>query len=545
LRVFSFVIIWIVSFYSITVCAAELKFIGGSNSIESELSHIIENAAMKSPDSLSQFLVNEGYLDNEVIYNLEDDLLVINLGPKFSVGNFIVDSELEDTIPCHCLFNERIIDNAADSVLSSYQARGYYYTSISSEIFLANDTMLNVHFVLNTGPVVEISNIQISGLKRTDKNLIRRYIPAEEGDTLRPSLLTKTDALFKDLSFIRLLREPEVIPEPGYNTAIIQYSFAEKAPFYFEGSGGYIPENDGYFIWYLDFMARNLFGGGQRVDLMYDKREENNSVFKIAYGQPLFILGNGYGQLAAGVRDYRDRFYEFGIESSYRFLLNRDISLKWNLAWKNVEPANDAERHFQAYETAIGVQAGDIDNTRGESALALEWEIRYSGRHYDNADSVETIGRAFYNDTRNQLKFSIVYPVWGFLSDYHQLILGDVESSEEPLPLSEQFLFGGPTTLRGYRTDQFAANRFVILRNEWHFFFSRRNYIYPFLDGAWYERFEQVEEGRVEKVDDLNWGFGIGINLSSEDRNLRFTFAWEEGAPFDQPRLGIVLGSLF
>ena len=123
--------------------------------------------------------------------------------------------------------------------------------------------------------------------------------------------------------------------------------------------------------------------------------------------------------------------------------------------------------------------------------------------------------------------------------------IAHVSSSEKPLPISERFLFGGLSGLRGYRNDQFSARRLLIFELEPRLYFSLDNYFYPFADAAFYEYYNLNENGSLSEFDDFIWGYGFGFNLSSENRSFNIRLSWGEDSLFDQPRLNVVLSNNF
>ncbi|UCD94627.1 MAG: BamA/TamA family outer membrane protein, partial [Candidatus Zixiibacteriota bacterium] len=331
-----------------------------------------------------------------------------------------------------------------------------------------------------------------------------------------------------------------------FESVRIRYDLAERRQFSIEGAGGYIPQNDGYFMWFLDLKGRNIFGRGQKAGLLADRRERNKSVFNVYYGQPTFLLGRGETLVRIGTRDYRDRFYEFGAALRHEMELNESISLRSRLGWKNVEPADTAARSFQVYDVSVGIRGGSVEAYKGAPVgFSLDWQISYSGRRYGRKENVANIARAVYNDTRNELNARFGVPIQSFISGYAGLEVKDIQSSEKPLPVSEMFFIGGVGSLRGYRNDQFSGQRVMLSTYELRFFVSHRDYLYPFVNGAYFERYESGIDGGVSKLDDFKWGYGFGLRLSSAQRQLGIEFSWGEGANLEEPRLHITLGSQF
>jgi outer membrane protein assembly factor BamA len=493
-------------------------------------------------DSLRYYLTGEGFLDNDVtlIDGRSSQSVVVSFGPEYNLGKAVLEGDEHDTLRLNMAMTSRNTDAVMDSIIDSYQSLGYYYASARPLSFRKYDSSIDIYVHLTAGPVVTVSAVEFSGIKRTDLDFLRKYAPISTGDTLFPKLIEKSSEVYRKLDFVLIDSSPTAIPDPGYRTARIRYNLQELKSFLFEGAGGYVPGDDDYFLWFLDVKGRNILGSGQRAGLLVDKREKSKSVFRIYYGQPVFLLGTSDVGVILQTRDYRDEFYEFGVNLSYEIGLNSRLSARLKLGWKNVEPADSMSRSFQVYEAGFGINTGEIESLRGAPAgFALDWEINYSGRRYRPGKIAGPVGRSVYNDTRNLLSIEAQLPLLSIISDYNRLDMMDVESSEKPLPPSEMFLFGGPRSLRGYRNDQFSAQRLAIFSSELRLFFSRRDYIYPFIDIAYFEKYVSRADRAVSRQDDIKVGYGVGVNLSSANRGLRIDISWGEKTAFSEPRLSI------
>lgn len=527
----------------------EIKFTDGSDSWHRQVIHYVKtHDTVHLVDSLNLFLTDNGFLDSRVKFGREEsrNALQVEFGERYEIGQLIFEEDLTDTLHFNRPLSSENMERAVDSVIQSYQAQGFYFASAVPIRYKKRGRSVDIYLRLLKGPPVTVSSVEIDGTRRTSPDFLRRYMLLEAGDTLHAEKIDESGRAFRKLDFVSLAGEPLVIPDAGYKTARVLYNFLEKKQFYFEGAGGYIPEDDGYFVWFIDLRGRNIFGSGQKAGFLVDKRETYKSVFNVYYGQPVFLLGPGDILLNLRTRDYRDQFYEFGVGLSYGINLKGDMTIRSELAWKNVEPAETLMRSFQVYEVGFGVSAGGIRVEKNAPfGYSLDWEIRYSGRRYRQKAGVPALSRSVFNDTRNELRAEISVPVFSPISDYHMIDLRDIESSEKPLPVSELLLFGGYSTLRGYRNDQFSSQRLVLMKSEMRFFLSNSDYVYPFADGAWFERFVADTGLIVVKKDDFKWGYGIGIRLSSETRYLAIELSWGEEAVFGEPRLNVTLANQF
>ncbi|UCD95441.1 MAG: hypothetical protein JSU69_05160, partial [Candidatus Zixiibacteriota bacterium] len=336
-------------------------------------------------DSVSDFLTNLGFLDNAVKIERAPfgERIRISFGARYQIGILIFEEDYIDTVNYGAPFEKKSLESVMDSIIDSFQAEGYYYASATPHDFRKRKGEVDISFKFLKGPLVTVSAVELAGLKRTDADFLGRFLTVKAGDTLLPDELEASVRAFKRFDFLDLTGPPAVIPEAGFESVRIRYDLAERRQFSIEGAGGYIPQDDGYSMWFLDLKGRNIFGRGQKAGLLADKRERNKSVFNVYYGQPTFLLGRGETLVRIGTRDYRDRFYEFGAALRHEMELNESISLRSQLGWKNVEPADTAARSFQVYDVSVGIRGGFVEAYKGAPVgFSLDWQISYSGRRY-------------------------------------------------------------------------------------------------------------------------------------------------------------------
>ena len=499
-------------------------------------------------DSISQYLINQGFLDIDVqfVSGKDQNTLWVQFGKRYRVRRIILEDGIADTVQYNGSFDKTGITSVLDSIIESNRARGYYF--YSADLVKAPDCNQAIDLIMRItpGPVVTVSSVNITGLESTSPDLVRRYIPILPGDTLRPATMFASTAKIKRLDFIRPVKDPYIVPDAGYNTASVVYEFTERRQFAIDGAAGYSPDDDGNFIWYVNTRLQNFFGGGRKLRLMIDKREKNRSVFSAGYAQPIFLIGTGEAGLHLHTRDYRDQFYEFSFDGRYRLDLNAAVAVNFGLGWKNVEPSDRSLRSYETYMAAAGVRFGGIDDGRlSAGSYSVCWDIQYLGRRYRPGDSSSDLERAVYNDTRNSLILESTLRLFNGFTGYLKTGLVDISSSEKPLPVSELYLFGGPGTLRGYRNDQFAAERAVLVSHEWWFYAGENDYFYPFADYAYFESHRLDAVSDIVKASDSKWGYGFGAKISTDTRLLRVEFSWGEKAAFDEPRLSVIVSGRF
>ncbi len=538
-----------------TILSAEtdVSFQDGTPEMHSFIKSKIElSSVYNNTDSLRQILINYGFPNSKIAIDTVEGTTLINIkfGDQYFIGDLIINGDINDTIICNKHFVQSEYELLIDSILETYKNQGFYFVNLLSPTYKAKNNQVNIHLYLQIGPVVEVSSVEFAGIKKTDPELLRRYLNISSGDILNMERIEESTRRLKDVGFITSTDNPEIVPEPGYNKARVRFNLSETKSFNIEGAGGYIPDNNGNFVGYLDFKLQNYFGGGREIGLLIDKKEKNRSVQQLLYGQPLFLLGNGRVEFLLSTRDFRELFYEFSINGGYDFEIGKNLKARFNLGWKNLEPNEDIIRAYNVYNAGFGIKMGKIEKRLSRSPqFSVDWDIGYYARFYKEgvADSIST--QADINDTRNRLEIETTANLFSSTILYLKADFIDVNSSEKPLPISERFLFGGISGLRGYRNDQFSARRLLIIETESRFYFSTDNYFYPFADAAYYEYYYLNSNGNVSKFHDFIWGYGFGFYLNSDNRSFDITISWGEGdgtaSPFDQPRLNIVLSNSF
>ena len=77
-------------------------------------------------------------------------------------------------------------------MMSTYQDKGYIFSSVTPEVTPAGKDSLDVKFVFNEGNKVYVENIFVSGNEKTRENVIRRELKLYPGDVFSRSKLMRS-----------------------------------------------------------------------------------------------------------------------------------------------------------------------------------------------------------------------------------------------------------------------------------------------------------------------------------------------------------------
>lgn len=489
-------------------------------------------------DSVSSWLESDGYLDAEL--RLDSGVFELNAGPRSILGRVAVSGPEDWLLEVNRPFTKDNLEEAIDTVLHRSHERGFFFSRATVVDVTRDNEEITVSVRLDKGPRVTISSQIFTGLKQTRPEVLRKYIGLETGDSLTTSGLEQAEEDAGDIPFVRFRPPVKVLPRPGYSEADIEFGFEELRQFQIFGGLGYVPDDPTGVVWNLDLKLRNLFGGGKQVALKSDRRNKGRNNLNISYGQPLFLLGIGWLDIQTATRDYRDDFYEFSFRAGYTTRLARQGSTGLGLAWKRVELADNSPS-YSAYtvEYSIGRSATDRPLNPSEG-LDISAALAYTYRRYSSADSAA--GREVFNETRSRLRLDAFQPVYRGLVGHVGLEYVGLETGQEQPPLSEMIFVGGPGSLRGYRNEQFVAQRAAFGTFEPRLRFDR-GYAFLFYDGAYINRRLTAADSSVYTDELYRDGFGLGIMLHDSARSIKLSLGWNREAGFDQPRLSIEMAT--
>jgi outer membrane protein assembly factor BamA len=485
-------------------------------------------------DSARSFLRERGYLD--AVAELTDGEVTVTAGSRYRLASVSVPAD-SLLIPIRAIFTEDNVESAIQSALDRYRQQGHYFARARIAKIERNAT--NVQLVLNitAGPVVTVADNVLTGLQRSNARIVRRFIPAEPGDTLTDELIETAEEAAEAITFLQFVPPLIVRPQPGYTQADLEYQFREKPQVQFEGGGGYIPDDPTGLVWNINLDLLNLFGSGRRAGILSERREEKRSVLEIDYRQPLFLLGVGNLRLNARTRDYREDFYEFGMSGEYLLQLGSSFNTGLGMGWKRVEPTGDL-RSYSLYSVSYVLDRTALDDRINPSeGLLMRWEIAFANRRYA---SDTTGSREVFNETRTDVTLGVFYPLVSELVGHVELGYSGLETSEDLPPLSELIFVGGPRTIRGFRNEQFVAQRLGRGTVEPRLRFNT-GYAFVFYDGAYINTPQRNSNGDVSTKERYENGYGFGIAFATVDRSVKLSIGWNPLLPLDQPRLSIEL----
>ncbi|MFH1686772.1 MAG: BamA/TamA family outer membrane protein [bacterium] len=523
--------------------ATELQFAGQKPVGHTKLRRMVVQWSTQPglQDSLSRWLADAGY--QSAVVTMSDNAVEVKAGPRSILKQLEIQGDTALSFPIDRPFTADDFEQTMNRLHRDLEESGYFFSTVRVKSLHRDGANVTPTVVLRRGPVALLGRLRMSGLKRTDPDLIMRHLTVQPGDTVTTRLLDRVERDLHQLDFIRLDSALALLPRPGYTAVDIEARLRERKTFDFEGIAGYGPDSDERLLWSLRLELINMFGGGRGIALHSSRSGPSRQELEVHYRQPLFLLGVGRFEVSVATRDFQGQFYDFNASGSCRFYLSSRLELGTQLGWKTVT-SEDNRPDYTGWSAGLDLDR-DTRNDRytPSSGYRLSWDATYTNRRY-RSDTAGPVSGSIINDTKVRARGEWVMAWTGRLvtslsSSYHGL-----HTEEDLPPPAELFLIGGPGSLRGYRNERFPAIHagLLALESRWRI---AGGYAMVFYDGAYLNNRVATAQGAVTTEEDYRHGYGLGMRLVRGDGAITITLGWQPELTLDQPRLSVQLRSEF
>ncbi|MFQ5627126.1 MAG: outer membrane protein assembly factor [bacterium] len=379
------------------------------------------------------------------------------------------------------------------------------------------------------GTPVFIRQIRISGNETTKRNVVLRELPLRISSVFKESLIDAIPERLMRLGYFRSVRSPELFVDPQGN-GVLSIVVAEGNNNAFNGVIGYNPPagtQSGFVTGLLDVKFGNLFGTGRQLTAKWEKRGRDTQELALRYREPWLLgfplhLEGGFQQLLQDTF-YVDRKLDFSAEMR---ILPR-MFLVGRLERSQITPDSVAFASVpksRSLSAGLGLRYDSTDDPINPRAGAFYSTILET---IDKTISFESTVLA--NERKITQKRLLVDAGWyqplsglqvlSIRLHWRQLTSGDALN-----PLTDVFRFGGATTLRGYREEQFAGSRIAWANIEYRYLLAPRSRVFVFYDQGYFFR-----NGSDEEIESYKRSFGFGARLETRLGIVGFDYGLGEG----------------
>jgi outer membrane protein assembly factor BamA len=395
---------------------------------------------------------------------------------------------------------------------------------------------LNVEVEVQEGKSFSIDEVRIDGARETNPAYILRESRLKEGEAYSAERINAVRSRLNRLNIFSSVSEPEIYFRDGKGGLLIRVQ--EGRTNTFDGIVGYAPatgpNDQGYFTGLVSFAMRNLFGTGRRFAIRWERENQRSQELGLHYTEPWFLglpvnLGGGF------LQRQQDTAYVRRVVDLRADLLPSDRFVVGIVgSSESVIPSSDTtiRRSFQSSALTIGA---DLSYDSRDDPVSPTEGVRYRvDYHYGRKSSPPNRGGARLSLQRWGLDLET------FISTVRRQVVAigvhgrNVEGGD--LQEGELYRFGGATTLRGYRENEFLGSRIGWVNLEYRFLAGRRTYFYGFLDGGYYFRPDSPTLG-LEPANVFKYGAGIGVRLETGLGNIGVSFGMGQGDSFSTAKI--------
>lgn len=448
--------------------------------------------------------------------------------------------------------NEQLLESDIRSLLNVYSNSGYPFTKIRSDsIILSNDSsQLHIVLLIEEGPRVFLNELLVEGNSTTETNVIVREARMGKLELFQQKKIDQVKKRIERTQLFTSVSEPQLYiakaAAPDSLIGGLAITVNEGGTNTFDGILGYVPASQpntkGYFTGDIFLAFRNLFGTGRKALVKWKRENELTQELELQYREP-WVLGYPLGLSALFFQRKQDSSYvKTRLEFRADVALIEELSVAATVATESIYPAADLIQ-FSVFESNLLSFGAEIlydtrDNLRNPTD-----GIRYTTQLQQGVKEITGPQKYLYlaSDKRYIIqKFSM--DAEGYLSPFaRQVFMLGVHGKQitsSRLEVSDLYQFGGTTTVRGYRENQFFASKLAWVNLEYRFLTGRASSVYGFADVGYFVRPEDAFRKILAQEKSL-YGYGFGTRLETGVGILNITFALGEGDSFSEGKIHV------
>ncbi|MCK4223869.1 MAG: BamA/TamA family outer membrane protein [candidate division Zixibacteria bacterium] len=442
-------------------------------------------------------------------------------------------------------YNTDLLERGIDNILTLYEENGFPYCQISPSHFkISQKGRLAFSFLVDEGPRVKIREVQLEGLKTTQKKVILRELGTDILGFFSQSSLNTSLKRLKRLSYIKDVEEVELLAGVNPEEGILKITLVERRNNTFSGILGYAPaegNRKGNLFGSLDLVFDNIFGTGRKIEWSWSRKDPYSSRFFFLYREP-WVLGFPPSlELKATQLDYDSTYLQLSF--SAKLLFNSTNRVSWGVdgGWEKVVPGSEGKTYLpdsRKYRMGITFSVDLLDQPDNpRKGLLYQTEISYAQKR--------NFPTSFFAPERQKvslIKFSLdlkhFLPTLKRQTFFVGLHLKGLNTNEDQVPISDQFKLGGINSIRGYREEEFFGTQIAWANLEYRFLLDRNSRLFFFGDYGYFERKALSGTDKApKKISGKKLGYGFGLRIDSKAGLLGIDYGLGEGDSFSQGKI--------
>ena len=523
-------------------------------------------------DECKRYLIDEllpswrkkGFLEVSVDSLIENELTtkaLVHIGPQYSWGKLVLDSNLLSLIPANnppiaiiqgeLLTIEKLLA-IQEYYLSVLEDNGYPFAAVQldSSYFIDN----KLYAILKTlkGPLYSIDSIRVDGKVKINTSFLIQYLGLGDGSIYRKSKLDLVSKRIAELGFVRETKNWNLTLT---GTGAILNLYLEPAQSNrFNLLAGFMPSNQQVggkllLTGEAEMDLKNVFGGGENLYLNWQQIQVRSPRLQLGFSKPYLFNSN------TGI-DFN--FNLLRKDSSF-LTLNTKIGLRYE-----IKPRQIVKLFYQQFTSSLlDIDTVWVKQSRTlpafldatTSNLGLDFSLQATDNNLNPRQGAE-IDLKFLGGIRNVKKNNAIISLKGIGTnppDFNRLYDSLAMNTSQfrlsakinnylkigrqstlkmglqtgwllgkQLLLNELYQIGGIKTLRGFDEESLFTSGYGIGTFEYRYLLANTSFLFAFVDGAYVE-----QKTILAKSGKFYGGAGLGISL--ETKTGLFTLAYATG----------------
>lgn len=406
----------------------------------------------------------------------------------------------------------------------SLENNGFPFAKVKLDSIGFENTMLKANLVIEKGPEIRWTKINIRGDQRISQKLIGSYIQIKEGDIFNQEVLNLISSRLSLLPFVQEIKPAEILFTP-WGAELYLYLQTKKVSLA-NGVIGLQPKTNGKGYMLTGELALKLVNELKRAEtfaLNWKSIQYQTQSLNVMLNTPnLFRTRFGFdGNFNLYKRDtsFLDLKFQVGVQyalnngSYVRFYYRNENSSILKGGKNNATLVNLSNTKTNFYGLQLTKQTLDyLPNPRKGYQLLVDGAI--GQRKTKPQDSLTFVKSLTYKLHLNYQHFITLYKRnvlrLGLVANY----LGAPKYYS-----NEVFRFGGQIIQRGFNEEQLYATAFGTASVEYRFLVDKNSYAFAFYDQSYYENRTSTY------FQDYPLGFGAGFTFGTKIGSFSISYA--------------------
>lgn len=459
-------------------------------------------------------------------------------------------------------FTQTALEQGIERIQMLYSENGYPKVEVEPTVtnLLAGAGRINFGLQIREGAKVKLSEIKVSGLKKTKTHVVIREIPVKIDEAFDQRKIDQSYHRLRNLGYFHHIHPNLLEAGATEDTLIFHAKVTEARTGRLIGILGYAPPVEGsesipQLTGVVEVHETNLMGTGRNVNFYW--KSGLLKMLRLGYKEPWILgkpitLGVEYSQLKQRnpINNAESEEKSASISGDTRF--GRFYESEITLGYKQIRfggvpstlPVIIPQDPLSTTPTNPSIDSPITPIERG-TKYSVTLRLTRDSRDYFLNPTQGRRDSIAVELSRSDFKLR---KIWLDLQQYlqtweNQIIAIEIHGAAAwgvNIPPTELFYLGGANTLRGYDEDWFSGPRRAHANIEYRFLMGRNSQIFTFVDLG-----SVTFIDRPSVFDKLRIGYGFGARLESKGGIIQLDYGLAAGDSALRGKIHVKLGAAF